>query len=275
MTTPTTATPRIAVIGANPRSAALARALIQAGHPVTTVHPTEPMPSAKDLLVLLCAEDPAEADRVLGALAPLPSRGIVNLTSHTSEQARETAETVSTRGAGYLQGALMAHPEHVGVPDTLLVYSGSHQVFQQHEAVLRDLGSATYLGEDAGVAPLYDVALLNLAWATLLGFLQTAALLGTADVQARTVAPLLVHWLRTTVSDVITDYADQIDDGSYPGDEEWLELDFPLMGHLLQATEAHGLDTGLPTLVHSLTSRGIAAGNGHASFASLIDIIRA
>ncbi|NNH68967.1 hypothetical protein HLB23_03605 [Nocardia uniformis] len=72
---------------------------------------------------------------------------------------------------------------------------------------------------------------------------------------------------------MITDYAQQIDKRRYPGDEEWLELDAPLMDHLTQTAGQRGIDTRLPELISSLTRAGISAGFGLESFASLIEII--
>ncbi|APU12758.1 MULTISPECIES: hypothetical protein [Actinoalloteichus] len=168
----------------------------------------------------------------------------------------------------------MARPEHVGDPATVLVYSGSAEVFESRSAVLAGFGSASDLGPAAGTASLYDVAMLGFAWSTLLGFLNTAVLLGSSGVPATTVTPLLTRWLATTVVDVIEDYAGQIDARSYPGDEEWLELDFPLMGQLVQASRERGLDTRLPRLIESLTSDGIAEGRGRESFAALVEVLR-
>ncbi|WP_020670003.1 NAD(P)-dependent oxidoreductase [Amycolatopsis nigrescens] len=278
-----------AVIGLNPRGAALAAALAKAGNPVTVWdHAEKPLideklPRASSLesmlaaasLVILCVEDYEVARRILDQAGPqLGTHDLVNLTSGTSADAQQAADWMAARGGRYLDGALMAHPEHVGNPDTVLVYSGSAEVFERGETVLRQLGSATYLGADAGIAALYDLAMLNFAWATLTGFLQTTALLGTAGVEAGTITPLLTHWLTTTVAEVIRDYAGQIDGRDYPGDEEWLELDAPLMAHLVRATAESGLDTRLPELVRSLTADGIDAGHGRDSFASLIEIIR-
>jgi 3-hydroxyisobutyrate dehydrogenase-like beta-hydroxyacid dehydrogenase len=257
---------RVAMLGENPRSSAVVGFLQEQGHVVTDDAP----------LVLVMAEDYAEARGLVGSVGGgIGGRDVVNLTSGTSEQAREMAAWVTAHGGRYLDGALMAHPEHVGRPDTVLVYSGAAEVYGRHEAVLRRLGSATYLGTDPGTAALYDLAMLNFAWATLIGFLQTAALLQTAQVAATTAAPLLTHWLTTTVTDVIEDYATQVDQGHYPGDEEWLELDFPLMDHLVEATDVRGLDTELPRLVRTLTAKGIAAGHGNDSFASLVEIVGA
>lgn len=292
-TAPRAAAIPVAVIGLNARSEAVIRALAERGHPVgvwdagdatdsgpapgtvrRAASPAEAV-AAGDLVVVL-TEDYGAAQQALGpAASEIADRDVVNLTSGTSAQAQEVAAWVAARGGRYLDGALMAHPEHVGHPDTVLVYSGSAELYERHEAVLRRLGSATYLGPDPGSAALYDLSMLNFAWATLVGFLQTSALLATGDVPARTVAPLLTHWLSTTVADVIRDYAEQVDTGRYPGDEEWLELDAPLMDHLVEATEERGLDPELPRLIQALTSKGIAAGHGSDSFASLVEIIRA
>ena len=241
------------VIGSNPRAQALRDALAT----TTGTHD----------LVLLCVDDYAAAE---AALADQPGdRDVINLTSGTSAQATRLA----SRGR-YLDGALMAHPEHVGDPATVIVYSGSEAVFERHRERLAAFGQAVYLGPDPGTAALYDLALLNLAWATLTGFIQTAALLGTAGIRVAEVTPMLTGWLAGTVSEVVTDYAGQIDRGRYPGDGEWLELDAPLMDHLVDTTRELGLDETLATTVRTLTRRAIDAGHGKHSFASLIEIIR-
>ncbi|MEN3610591.1 NAD(P)-binding domain-containing protein [Plantactinospora sp. ZYX-F-223] len=283
---------RVTVIGLNLRAAALARALAAAGDAVTVwdeVGTLSEAPSAEDVsradslqaaitaasLIVVCVDDYDSVQRVLRRADPhVTSADVVNLTSGTSAQAEQVAAWMDARGVRYLDGALMAHPEHVGRPETVLVYSGSHEVFERHEAALRHLGAATYLGASPGTAALYDVAMLNFAWATLIGFLQTAALLAAAQVPATTVAPLLTRWLAATVTEVITDYAQQVDDRHYPGDDEWLELDAPLMDHLIEAARASYIDTSLPVLIKSLTDQGIAAGHGKDSFASLVEVIR-
>ncbi|PRX96338.1 NAD(P)-dependent oxidoreductase [Allonocardiopsis opalescens] len=277
MDTGTDGSGAVAVVGGdNARGAAVGRVLAEAGGAVAlpvAAGAVELPPGAR--LVVVCAEDHGA---LLGLLdragRRLAGRDVVDLTSGTGDEAREAAERVADHGGRYLRGALMGHPEHVGEPETVLVYSGAAEVFRDRETVLARLGGATYLGADPGTASLYDLAMLNLAWATLTGYLHTAALLGTDGVGARTLTPLLTHWLRTTVADVIEGYAGQIDDRAYPGDQEWLELDAPLMEHLVRTSEQRGVDSALPRLVQSLTARGIAAGRGRESFAGLVEVIR-
>lgn len=283
----------IAVLGLNARGMAIAAALAHAGAEVVvsdladsadsslipdsvtsadSVDAALAATSTGARLLVLCAED-------YGVLEQLPSDSlssldIVNVTSGTSEQAQQIAARVEALGGRYLDGALMAHPEQVGRAETVLVYSGSDEVFRRRESVLATLGRTIYLGSDAGIASLYDVAMLNFAWATLLGYIQAATLLATAGISAATVTPMMTDWLKTTVVEVIDEYAGQIDARSYPGDEEWLELDAPLMEHLIQATEERGLDAALPRLIESITAKGITAGHGKESFASLTEVLR-
>ncbi|ASO18306.1 3-hydroxyisobutyrate dehydrogenase-like beta-hydroxyacid dehydrogenase [Actinoalloteichus hoggarensis] len=285
----------IAVIGANARAAGLARALLHTGHAITVWSPTPDADAAPALridgvrsadswtsalgaapLVVLCVDDYDELRLILDEAGghALTAHDVVNLTSGTSEEADRAADRVAALGGRYLDGALMAHPEHVGDSATILVFSGSAEVFERRSAVLACFGSASYLGPAAGTAALYDVAMLGFAWSTLLGYLYTAVLLGTSGVPATTLTPLLTGWLTTTVVDVIEDYAGQVDARRYPGDEEWLELDFPLMGHLVRTSRERGLDTRLPRLIEALTSDGIADGRGRESFAGLVEILR-
>ncbi len=277
----------VTVLGHGVRAAALAEALAMhnavtfwaehddGAHPPSVSRADAPHAALDGAcLVVLCVDDyDAAAEILRRAERHIETRDVVNLTSGTGVQARELAAWVAERGGRYLDGALMAHPEHVGKPETVLVYSGSEELFAQHETLLGQLGGASYLGRDPGTAALYDLAMLNFAWATLIGYLYSAALLRTAEVRATTTAPLLNHWMSHTIASVIADYARQIDNRRYPGDEEWLELDAPLMDHLVQAARDRGIDTALPRLIKSLTHKGIDAGHGKDSFASLIEII--
>lgn len=268
----------IVMIGGNVRALALAEVLdpALAWSPTATEATTSLQETlAEPALVVLCLDDYDGLTDMLDRHDKLlAGHDVVNLTSGTSAEAQAAAARFGAMSAKYLDGALMAHPEHVGDPETVLVYSGSAEVFQRNESVLARLGAATYLGPDAGTAALYDVAMLNFAWATLVGYLQTATILSTAEVRAESFTPMLTRWLSGTVVDVIKGYATQLDRGDYPGDEEWLELDYPLMRHLVQASEERGVDTRLPRLIESLTADGIAAGHGRKSFASLTEVMR-
>lgn len=279
----------VTVIGLGLMGRALAEAFLRAGHATTvwnrTAAKAEPLVTqgatlaesvgdavAAGTLVVVCVSD---YDGVHELLDPvdLDGRLLVNLTSGTSTQARETAEWAARRGGTYLDGAIMAVPTAIGA-DALILYSGPRQFFDTHEPTLRSLGAgATHLGEDHGLASLYDVASLSLMWGILNGFLQGVALLGTAGVDAATFTTFATQGIGT-VTEWLPGYAKQIDDGDYPADDATVDTHRAAMTHLVHESESLGVNAELPKFVRALADRAVAAGHGGNSYAAMIEQFR-
>ncbi|MEJ3749436.1 NAD(P)-binding domain-containing protein [Actinomycetes bacterium KLBMP 9797] len=282
----------VTVLGLGLMGQALAGAFLRAGHPTTvwnrTAAKAEPLVaqgarlagSARDAvaaspLVIVCVSDYAAARELLDPLgAALDGRVLVNLTSGTSAQGRETAEWAATLGGGYLDGAIMAIPPAIGTADAVILYSGPRSAFEQHESTLRSLGAGTtYLGADHGLSSLHDVALLGVMWSILNGFLQGAALVGTAGVRATTFAPL-VSELAGTVAGWLAGYAEQIDDGAYPALDATIDTHVGAMDHLIHESESLGINAELPRFIKALTGQAVAAGHGGHGYPAMIERFR-
>ena len=280
------------VLGLGLMGRALAGALLDAGHPTTVWNRTAakaeslvargatPAGSpaeavAASPLVIVCLSTYEAVHELLDPLGEaLADRVVVNLTSGTSQLARETAELVARHGGTYLDGAIMAVPPEIGTAGALIFYSGPQPAFARHEPALRSLGGATtYLGADHGLSSLYDVALLNVMWGVLNGFLHGAAILGAAGVDAVTFAPFLQAGLRT-MADWVPAYAQQVDDGAYPATDATLDTHVAAMAHLVEESEAVGVHADLPRFVKALTDRAIAGGHGADSYAAMIEVFR-
>jgi 3-hydroxyisobutyrate dehydrogenase-like beta-hydroxyacid dehydrogenase len=283
-----TNTPKpVTVIGLGLMGKALAAAFLEAGHPITVWNRTPGKadelvvqgavlaPSAADALrasglVVVCLSDVAAVRDALGPhRAELAGRTLVNLTSGTSDEARE----LSAWANDYLDGAIMAIPEAIGRPEAFLLFSGSREAFEKHRDSLNRLGNATFFGEDPGLASLYDVALLGVMWGTLNAFLHGAALLGAAKVDAGTFAPFANQWVGS-VTGFVSAYADQIDRGIYPAADAALETHLATMKYLVRESAAAGIDTDWPARIQALTERAINAGHAGTSYASLIEVFR-
>ncbi|MGN9843603.1 NAD(P)-dependent oxidoreductase [Nonomuraea sp. H19] len=277
----------VTVIGLGLMGKALAAAFVKAGHPTTVWNRTPGKadeliaqgavlaPSAADALrasslVVVCLTDAAAVRQTLGPhRADLAGRTLVNLTSGTSDEARE----LSAWTGDYLDGAIMAIPDVIGHPEAFLLFSGSPEAFEQHRDSLNRLGTATFFGADPGLASLYDVALLGIMWGTLNAFLHGAALLGAAKVDASTFAPFANQWV-ASVTGFISAYADQIDRGAYPAEDAALETHLATMKYLVRESAAAGIDTDWPARIQALTERAINAGQAGTSYASLIEVFR-
>jgi 3-hydroxyisobutyrate dehydrogenase-like beta-hydroxyacid dehydrogenase len=285
-----TGTP-VTVIGLGLMGQALAGAVLKAGHTTTVWNRTAAKAEqlvalgarladspgdavAASPLVVVCVSDYDAVHELLDPLGEvLDGRVLVNLTSGTSQLARETAEWAARLGCTYLDGAIMAIPPAIGTADAVILYSGPRSAFDLHESALSSLGGETYLGADHGLASLYDVALLGLMWSVLNGFLQGAALLETAGVDAVTFAPFANKGIGT-MTDWLSAYARQIDDRTYPADDSTIDTHLGAMEHLIHESEFLGVNAELPRFIKALTDQAVADGHGGDSYAAIIEQFR-
>ena len=278
----------VTVIGLGRMGQALAGAFLKAGHPTTVWNRTpskadQPVaagarsaPTVGDALTaspltIICLTDYPAMYELLGADGiDLDGRTLINLSSGSSGQAREAARWAEQRGARYLDGAIMAIPPVIGTADAVILHSGPQQVFAAHESTLEALGTVTHLGADHGLASLYDVAGLAMMWSVLNAWLQGTALLRTAGVDAETFAPF-ARRIAVGVADWLPGYAEQIDQGSFPAEVAALETEARAMEHLIEESEAGGVNAELPKLIKAMADRAIAAGHGGEQYPVLIE----
>ncbi|GGS39133.1 NAD(P)-dependent oxidoreductase [Streptomyces violaceus] len=283
----TTDTP-VTVIGLGLMGQALAGAFLKAGHPTTVWNRTSSKadalvaagarlaPTVGDALeagslTIICVTDYQVVRELFGASdVELDGTALVNLTSGDSAQARETARWAEQRGARYLDGAIMAVPPAIGTAEAVILHSGSEADFEAHKPTLDALGTVTYLGADHGLASLYDVAGLAMMWSVLNAWLQGTALLRTAGVDAATYAPFAQR-IAAGVAEWLPGYARQIDSGSFPAEVSALETDARAMAHLIEESEAVGVNAELPKLIKAMADRSIAAGHGGEQYPVLIE----
>lgn len=282
----------VSVIGLGAMGSALAREFLKKGHPTTiwnrsaekaaTLVKKGAIHAAKAAdaitvspLVVVCVLDYDAMYEIFDSVGnALSGRVLVNATSGTPEQAREAAAWAAQYGADYLDGAIMSGPEGVGQPEHLLLYSGSQDAFRVHQSTLTSLGAGTtYLGADPALVALYDAALLGLMWSTVSGWLHSAALLGTEGVDAKEFTPFAIRWL-STVTKIMPEFASQVDDRHYPGDESALGMQAAAMDHLIHVSRSRGISGDLISVIKNLSEQAIAAGYGDHSLTSLMEVIR-
>jgi 3-hydroxyisobutyrate dehydrogenase-like beta-hydroxyacid dehydrogenase len=279
----------VTVIGLGLMGQALAGAFLRDGHPTTvwnrTPNKAEHLVAegatlagsvgdavAASPLVVACVSDYAALRELLEPHgAALRGRVLVNLSSGTSAQARQTAGWV---GGTYLDGAIMAVPQSIGTADAAVVYSGPRGAFDEHEPTLRSLAANTiYLGDDHGLSALHETAVLGLMWGILDAFLHGAALLGSAGVDTVPFVPLASKGIGM-VTDWLSGYAQQIDDGAYPVLDSTIDTHVAAMDHVIHESEAAGVNTELPRFFKALADRAVADGRGGDSYAAMIEQFR-
>ncbi|MFD9940508.1 NAD(P)-dependent oxidoreductase [Nonomuraea sp. NPDC059023] len=281
---------QVSVLGLGAMGGALAGALVKAGHP-TTVWNRSPG-RADDLvalgarnagsagaavlagpLVIACLLDHASVHEVLDPIAgELAGRTLVNVTTTSPAQSRELAEWAARAGIAYLDGGIMAVPAMIGGPGSSILYSGSAEVFGQYKPLLDLWGTSTYFGQDAGLASLYDLALLAGMYVMFAGFLHGAAMVAPAGVTAGEFASMAAPWL-SAMTGSFQGFAAVVDGGDYTvaGQQS---LEFSNLNDLVAASAEQGVSTEVIGMVQTLVRRQIDAGHGQEGFARIIESIR-
>ncbi|MEU6442165.1 NAD(P)-binding domain-containing protein [Streptomyces sp. NPDC047046] len=281
----------LTLLGLGAMGTALARTWLAAGHPLTVWNRTPARASAlaaegagvaesaaeavaANTLVVVCLLDDTSVDEVLAG-ADLSGKDLVNLTTGTPAQARARAEWARARGARYLDGGIMSVPPMIGVPQAgaYVLYSGSRELFERHQGALAVPAGTTYVGEDAGFAALFDVALLSAMYGMLAGAAHAFALIRKEDIDPATLAPLLADWLAATAP-AVHRTAGQLRTGDYTkGVVSTLAMQVAGTPTFLSTAEQQGVSPELLTPYFALMRRRLAEASGEEDLTGVIDLL--
>ncbi|MFK4068843.1 NAD(P)-dependent oxidoreductase [Streptomyces sp. NPDC029674] len=284
--------PSVTVLGLGSMGQALAGAFLDAGHPTTiwnrsdgkgdglvargavrAATPGEAVRASEVVVVCVVDYDAAQAvlDRAAG---DLPGRLLVNLTSDTPERAREAAAWAEALGVDYLDGAVMVPVPMIGTPDALVFHSGARSAYDKYETTLRALGGqSTHVGEDPGLAAVYDLSVLDFFWTAMHGMVHGFALAATEGVPGAAVAPYMKA-LAGLLASVVDGTAEDLDSGEFPGDLDNLTVEAANVRHLVRAAEHRGLDAAVLRGVLTAADRSIGLGHGADNWSSIVEGIR-
>ncbi|SEP86288.1 3-hydroxyisobutyrate dehydrogenase [Lentzea xinjiangensis] len=267
----------VSVLGLGRMGSALARALGEKGYEVLVWNRSADKATPPGARRVGTPEEAFEADVVVTCLTsyevqrPLLSKNIkvlVNLTSGTPEEARETAKWAEDNGVEYVDGVIMAVPQQIGTPGARIFFSGNG-----NHHVLDAFGEPVHVGEDAGLPALYDLALLGIMWATFGGYLQAVALMGTEGITPEKFTPMVAAWL-TELGTMLPALGEETRHRDYETDVSALDINVSGLRMLMEANAQQGLDTALPRALHDLYERAQLKGHGTHSIASVIEVIR-
>jgi 3-hydroxyisobutyrate dehydrogenase-like beta-hydroxyacid dehydrogenase len=280
----------VTVLGLGDMGSAIARALLRRGHPTTvwnrTASKSAPLVDAgasaaataaeavaASPLVVLCVLDYEAVDEVLGAVGDaISGKALVNVTSGSPSRARATQQWASEHGADYLDGGVMGDPPDVGSDRVMFSYSGSRAAFEAHEATLRELGSPTYYGADAGLASVEFMAQVAVGYEFLIGLLHTLRLVQKEGVDPAEFAARVASSV-SAYAPLVTAIGEAVRDETYPPDLGPLSVQAALMGDLVDHRQSLGVDTVRMREVKELMEKRVADGHGDQGFSSLFALL--
>lgn len=280
----------ITVLGLGRMGSAIARALVERGHPTTvwnrtagrsgpvvdagaTASTTAAEAVAAGSLVLLCVLDYDAVDDVLASVgAAVTGKTLVNVTSGSPERARAVQRWATEHGADYLDGGILGDPDDVGSTRFTLMLSGSRTAFDRSEATLRELGTPTFYGDDAGLASVEFLAQVAVGYELLMGFLHTLHLVESEGVDPAAFAARVADSV-SFYGPLLVAMGAAVRDRSYPPDLGPLSVQAPLMVDLVQHRRSLGVDTVRMEEVKALMDSRVANGHGDDGFSSLFALL--
>ncbi|MDT0446474.1 NAD(P)-dependent oxidoreductase [Streptomyces johnsoniae] len=287
-------TTAVTVLGLGNMGAALADAFLAAGHSTTvwnrTADKADPLVGKgarraatveeavrASPVVVVCLLDYDAVHEVLDPVGgALRGRAVFNLTNGTPRQARDTAGWAGKLGCEYVDGGIMAVPQIIGSESAFVLYSGPGKAaFEAGRELLEVLGSARFVGDDAGLASLLDLALNGAMYGLLGGAMHAIAVVGTEGVKAQDFsAELLVPYL-TSMTGIIPHFARQIDTGEYQVDVV-AALGMQQVGYrnIRRASLDQGISTDLLDPMQSLMDRRVADGFADDDFSAVAEVLK-
>jgi len=282
----------VTVVGLGSMGSALAEAFIDAEHRTTvwnrTASKAAPLVSkgavhaqtmdeavaASPLIIACLTTYESTIEALEPATATLTGRALVSLNSGSPAGARQMAEWALGHGARYLDGAIKNVPSAVGAEDTLLYYGGDNTVFDEFASTLRVLGGDTvYLGTDADLAALYEMAVGGTLLPALVGFFQGAAAVQARGLEVASMVRFSIKWFEM-INSVLPVFAEEIDRGDYSKPASSVSLFLAGAAHDEELGKEANLDMEWHKPFHDLLKRAVEAGYGDHSISALTEILK-
>ncbi|MBX3276467.1 MAG: NAD(P)-dependent oxidoreductase [Acidobacteria bacterium] len=284
----------VSVIGLGLMGSALARAFLAAGHNVTvwnrSAEKCQPLVQAGASaaasveaavegsdVIAVCVLDYDSSDALLHTPeveAALKGKILVQFTTGTPRQARDTESWAQLKGIHYLDAAIMAYPKSIGAPDCTILVSGPELIFAEHRALLGSLGgNVIFVGDPICMACTLETSLLSFYYAAALGFLQGAALCEAEGVEVNDFHSIAMELL-PGIGDTIKVSTEMIQKGSYDGAEAAVTTHAAAIAHILQLTREAGVTPDLAECLSGLFEKTVSAGLGGRELPAVFESFR-
>lgn len=278
----------ITVVGLGAMGSALARALLRAGLRVTVWNRTAPRMqpllalgasgagSIADAvraspLVMICIDNYAATRELLGTadVSPhLSGRTLIQLSTGTPREARESEAWARALDAGYVDGAILGDPAAIGTERVTILVAGTAAAYVACESALTALArDIRYLGDAIGAPAALDFAWLSELFGSFVGAAHGARLCEAEGVGVDLYASLFAE------GQTARWFADVIHRKAYANPGATLQVWTAGLEHIRQHADDAGTNHEFPDFVLSILRRAIAAGHGGEHIAALSKVL--
>lgn len=255
---------RVAVWNRSPEKA---QAIVDAGAQLCESAQAALAASPVAILVLL---DDTAVQELLGADGMTPALAnctIVNFSTGSAEQNLAIQALVSAAGGHYLKGMIVAYPRNVGHPESYCLYTGEHESFERHRALLEALaGHALFLPREEALA--FATMLHAYSFAAMVAFYEVAGASQNFGMPISKTARLLADASRFFISDALEDAGRRFEARDFSGDQARLDVHASAFNYIAESMHACGARTPVFDAVCQVLQRAQSMGYGEQDIAA-------
>lgn len=285
----------VTVIGLGSMGATLARLLLESGHRVTVWNRTGSKADAlvrkgaaaassaaaavaASPVVVVCVHDYKATNDILDTkdvASALAGRVLIQLTTGSPREARDSEAWAREHGADYLDGAIQVAPDQMAKPDTVILLSGAETAFRRGEPVLKVFaGNLKYLGEEVAAASAMDLATLSYVYGATLGFLHGARICETEGFRVDEYGAIVAE-IAPSLGEFLKHEGAVIQSGRFEVSQSPLRISAEATERLAQTAKSARINAEFPNFATGLFKRAVTAGHGEEELAALIKVLRA
>lgn len=213
-------------------------------------------------LILVNVVDQAAADSVLAATGDaLAGRVIVGLSSDIPDSAHHTEDLVVARGGRYLDGAIMTPTDTIGTRNASILLAGPRDLFDAHRDVLEVLATVSWVGSDVGRAAAFDMALLDVFWTSISGFVHALAMAGAHGIGPTELLPHANN-IAAILPPIFGEIAERVEADRHGDASASVSSVAASVRHLIAASGSAGLDAGALEAFRGYVDAAVDAGYG-------------
>jgi 3-hydroxyisobutyrate dehydrogenase-like beta-hydroxyacid dehydrogenase len=178
---------------------------------------------------------------------------------------------VQKQSGHFVAGGILALPRNIGRPNTLIVYSGDAQAFEQHRSTLASLaGSSQYLGADLGTAIGAYFTLGTFIMGVQSLFFETAVLARQYGVSMNSYYPL-VRLVTDHVDETIRDGAHRVLTGHFDDSQASIGLWLTYMQDVAKTFDRTGIPAKMTDAIVEQLTLGMTRGDGDQDVARITE----
>lgn len=282
----------VAVIGLGDMGSALANALLTAGFPVTvwnrTATKAQPLTENGAILASNPADAASNSECTIVCLSDhesfvsviqnnevansLRGKRLLQLGVVKAEHSRQSGAWADANDIGYLEGSILGIPTNIKKATATLICSGTKTLYDECKEILSAFGNSHLVSETTGGAYDFDKVYYSFAYASLLGYIQGAALASASGFSVEAYTDIVTERL-PNFKDAFNGYGALIAKRNHEGDQASLQVWADGYVKSLELCKDLGVDDTLPSALMQNFEKAISAGYADQEITAIFEVL--